>query len=124
MTILTELFLLSKTKNCVPHSSPYQQKTTIIIKTSKQGYERSVYWNEYKGNRENKHTTNGYRYFLESNFLVVICRLFDLIYPNQNDRVKRFDAKNCYLLKRIITRYVIINGKNFYYPPIDSDTKR
>ena len=56
MTILTELFLLSKTKNCVPHSSPYQQKTTIIIKTSKQGYERSVYWNEYKGNRENKHT--------------------------------------------------------------------
>ena len=31
-------------------------------------FERSIYWNEYKTKSENKNTTNGYRYFSESNF--------------------------------------------------------
>ena len=53
------------------------------------------------------------RYFLELNFGVVN-RLFVLIYPNQNDSVKRLDAKKYYFLKRIIKKYVIIKGKNFY----------
>ena len=30
------------------------------------GFERSVYWNEYKTNSENKNLTNEYRYFLKS----------------------------------------------------------
>ena len=63
------------------------------------------------------------RYFFESNFGVV-SRLFVLIYPNQNDSVKIFDAKKYYVLKRIIKKYVIIKGKNFYDPPIDFYIKR
>ena len=30
-----------------------------------------IYWNEYKTKSENKNTTNEYRYFLESNFVIV-----------------------------------------------------
>ena len=63
------------------------------------------------------------RYFPESNFGVVN-RLFVLIYPNQNDIVKRLDAKKYYLSKRIIKKYVIIKGKNFYDPRINSYVKR
>ena len=63
------------------------------------------------------------RYFLESNFGVVN-RLFVLIYPNQNDIVKRLDAKKYHFSKRIIKRYVIIKGKNFYDPRINSYVKR
>ena len=39
------------------------------------GFNRSVYWNEYKTKSENKKTTNEYRYFLESKF-VGVNRLF------------------------------------------------
>ena len=43
--------------------------------------ERAVYWNEYKTKCENKNTTNGYMYFLKSNFLGV-SRLFVFICSN------------------------------------------
>ena len=35
------------------------------------GFWRSVYWIKYKTKSENKHMTNEYRYFLESNFIRV-----------------------------------------------------
>ena len=54
--------------------------------------EWSVYWDAYKTKSENKNTTNYYRYFNESNF-VEASKLFVLIYPNQNDIVKRFHDK-------------------------------
>ena len=37
--------------------------------------------------------------------------------------VKKYSAKKCYLPKGIIKNYNIINGKNFYDQPIDSDIK-
>ena len=53
------------------------------------GFERSVYWNEYKTKWGNKNTTNKYRYFLESNF-VGVNRLFALVCSNQDAYSKRF----------------------------------
>ena len=83
-----------------------------------------MYWNEYKTKSEVKNTTNEYRYFFESN-LVGINRLFVLVYLNQNDDVKRYNALRHYLPKDIIKNYnVIINGKNFYDQLIHSDIKR
>ena len=61
-------------------------------------FERFVYWNEYKAKIKNENTTNEYRYFPESNF-VGVKRLFVFIYPNQNDRVRRFNDKKYYLPK-------------------------
>ena len=68
--------------------------------------------------------TNEYRYFLESNF-VGVNRLFVLVHPNQDDNAKRFNAGKYYLPKGIIKNYnIIINRKNFYDQPVDSDIKR
>ena len=87
-------------------------------------FERSVYWNGYKTKSENKNTTSEYRYFLESNF-VGVNRLFVLVYTNEDNNAKRFNAQKFYLPKDIIKNYnVIINGKNFFDQPIDSDIKR
>ena len=67
---------------------------------------------------------NEYRHFLESNF-VGVNRLFVLVYTDENNNAKRFDAQKYYLSKEIIKNYnVIINGKKFYDQPIDSDIKR
>ena len=52
-----------------------------LSKLLSKGFERSVYWNEYKTKCENKNTTNEYRYFLESNFFG-FNRLFVLVYSN------------------------------------------
>ena len=95
-----------------------------LSKLLSKGFERSVCWNEYKIKSENKNTTNEQRYFLGSNF-VGFNRLFILVYSNQDPDSKKFKAKRYYLPKGIIKNYnVIINGKNFYDQPTDSDIKR
>ena len=63
------------------------KKSTTLLST---GFERSVYWNEYKTKSENKNTKNKYRYFLESNF-VGVKRLFILVYSDEYADSKRFD---------------------------------
>ena len=57
--------------------------------------------------------------------IVVVNRLFVLIYPNQAGNVNRFNGKKYYLPKSIIRNYnIIANRKNFYDHLIDSDIKR
>ena len=91
-----------------------------LSKLLSKGFERSAYWNEYKTKSENKNTTNEYRYFIKSNFVGVINRLFVLFYINEASNAKRFNLENL-----IYQNYnVIINGKNFYDQPIDSDIKQ
>ena len=61
-----------------------------IIKTC---YQRLwFYWNEYKTKSDKKNSTNEFRYFFESNFFGVN-RLFVLIYTNQGNNDKRFNAQ-------------------------------
>ena len=62
------------------------------------GFERSVYLNEYKTKSEKKNTTNEFRYFLESNFAAVN-GLFVLVYANEGNNAKRFNAQKYYLPK-------------------------
>ena len=51
--------------------------------------------------------------------------MFVLVYLNRDNGVKRFKAKRYFLPKGIIKNHnVIINGKNFYDQPINSDIKR
>ena len=47
-----------------------------------------------------------------------------MINQKQNDSVKRFNGKKYYLSRIIIKNHIIIiNGKNGYDQPIDSDIK-
>ena len=51
--------------------------------------------------------------------------MFVLVYLNQNNDVKRKKALRDYLPKGVIKNHnVIINGKNFYDQPTDSDIKQ
>ena len=73
--------------------------------------------------RENRDTRKDYRYFLESIF-VRVSRLFELVYLNKGNDLKRFEAQIYYLPEGIIKNYnVIINGKNLHHKPIDSNIK-
>ena len=118
------IFTVKDTKLYVPVVTLSARDNPKLSKLLSKGFERSVYWNEYKTKSENKNTKSEYRYFLKSNFFGVN-RLFVLVYANQDDASKRFKTRRYYLPKGIIKNYnVIINGKNFYDQSIDSDIKR
>ena len=73
--------------------------------------------------RENRDTRKECRYFIKSIF-VRVSRLFELVYLNRGNDLKRSEAQIYYLPEGIIENYnVIINGKNFHHKPIDSNIK-
>ena len=115
------IFTTKDTKLYVPvvtlSTKDNQKLSKLLIK----GFEWSVYWNEYKTKSENKNTTNEYTYFLESNF-VGINRFFVLVYTNEANNAKRFNAQKYYLSEGIIKNYnAIINRKSLYDQLIGSD---
>ena len=65
------IFTIKDTKLYVPVVTLPIRDNQKLLKRLSKGFERSVYWNEYKTKSENKNTTNEYRYFLESNFVGV-----------------------------------------------------
>ena len=117
------IFTIKDTKLYVPVVTLSAKDNQKLSKRLSKEFERSVYWSEYETKRENKNTTNEYRYFTESSF-VGVNRLFVLVYLNRNIDVKQFKTQRYYLPKGIIVNYnVIINGKNFYDQVIDLDIK-
>ena len=87
-------------------STKGNQKLTKFLS---KGFERSVYWNEYKTKNENKNSTNECWYILKANF-VGVNRLLVSVYSNQDDGAKRFKDWRYYLPKGM-NYNVIINGK-------------
>ena len=62
----------------IKYTKPYISVVTLsardnqkLLKLLSKRFERSVYWNEYKTQIQNKNTTNEFRYFLKSNFVGV-----------------------------------------------------
>ena len=86
------IFTIKDTKLHVPVvtlSARYNQKLSTLLS---EGFERLVYWNEYKTRSETKTTTNDFIYFLESN-LVGVNRLFVYVYPNRDAESRKSSKK-------------------------------
>ena len=62
---------IKNTKLYVPVVTLLAIDNEKLSKLLSKGFERSVYWNEYKTKRENRNMANGYRYFLGSDFVGV-----------------------------------------------------
>ena len=95
-------FIIKDTKVYIPVVTLSARDDQNLSKFFSNGFERSLYWNEYKTESENENTTNKYRYFLESNF-VGVNRLFVLVCSNQDADSKRFNTPRYYLPKGTIT---------------------
>ena len=66
------IFTIKDTKLYVPVITSSARDNQKLSKLPSKGFERSVYWNEYKTKTKTKNTTNEHRYFLESNFVGII----------------------------------------------------
>ena len=82
------IFKIKDAKLYVPVVTLSARDNQKLSKILSKGFERSVYWNEYKTKSENENTANEYKYFRESNF-VGANRIFVLVYTNQGDNAKR-----------------------------------
>ena len=101
------IFNIKDTALCAPVVTLSARENQKLSKRLSKGFERSVYWNEYNTKYENKNTTNYYKYFLKSNF-VGVNRLFVLVYANEANNTKRFNAQKYYLPKGIIKNYNVM----------------
>ena len=102
--LINIIFTIKDTKLYVPVVTLSVKDTQKLLKHLSKGFERSVYWNEFKRKSENKNMTNEYRYFHE----------------NQDVNSKRFKARRYYLPKGTINNYnIIINGKHFHDKAMD-----
>ena len=72
MVMVIILFFSIKDRNlCAPVVTLLARYNQKLSKLLSDGFERSVYWNEYKTKSENATATNKYRCFLESSFFGV-----------------------------------------------------
>ena len=58
------IYTIKDTKLSTPVVNLLAKDNQKLSKLLSKGFERSVYWNEYKTKSENENTTNKYRYFL------------------------------------------------------------
>ena len=124
LMLILIIFTIKYTKLYVPVVTLSAKDNQKLSKLFSKGFERSVYWNEFKTKSETKNTTNKYRYFLKSKLLRVN-KFFVSVYLNRNNDVKQFKTQKYYLTKAITVNYnVISNEKNFNDQAIDSDIKR
>ena len=111
MLILIILFLLWKTELYVPVvtlSAKYNQKLSKLLS---KGFERSMYWNEYKKKLRIKIREKRID-FSRINF-VGVNRLFLLVYLNRDTGIKRYKPPGYYLPKDTVKSYNVITIGKF-----------
>ena len=94
-----------------------------FIEQQNKGFQRSIYWNEYKiKGQDEVANANAFKYISLDPSFQGVNRLFVMAYDNVNAYRSTRDGRTRYYLPTIdINKYVIIDGRNFYNNPIESD---
>ena len=121
------LFQITKTELQVPVVTLKTDANTSLNKLFTEGFERSVFWNEYKSRIEtdNSDVNNLKRIVLDSSFQEVN-RLVVLSYLNDNsNKAINMNDRREYALPRVkLTKFnVLIDGRNFYDQPVSYDIR-
>ena len=94
------------------------------------GFQRSIYWNEYETKEQTEDAnTNATKYLNLDPSFQGVNRLFIMTYNRlaaANDNQFNNDSQQIYFLPRNdLNKYnVIIDGRNFYDNPIESDIEK
>ena len=122
-------FKITSTKLYVPIVTLSTKDNVSLTKQLNEGFKRPVYWNEYKSKIETKEANDQTltRFPLDASFQGVN-RLFVLAFNNTDgnaNQVERNSYRKYFLPRVNITNYnVLIDGKNFYYQPINDLIKQ
>ena len=120
------VFIINDTKLYVPVVTLSKEDNKGFIDQQNKGFQRSIYWNEYKTKERNENTDNNVFKFinLDPSFQGVN-RLFVMAYSRAANEPDRNSRQKYYLPRVVLKKYnVIIDGQNFYDNPIESDIEK
>ena len=113
-------FTITDTKLYVPVVTLSTQDNAKLLQQLKSGFKRTINWNKYQSDPKT-YAQNRYLNHLVNPCFQGVNRLFVLSFENENDRTSH---STYYLPKVEIKDYnVMIDGKNFFDQPINSDLK-
>ena len=98
-----------------------------FIEQQNKGFQRSIYWNEYKTKEQTEDgNANSVKYINLDPSFQAVNRLFLMTYSRADNNQAARNGQQKYYLPRIgLKKYnVIIDGRNFYDNPIESDIEK
>ena len=119
------VFIINDTKLYVPFVTLSKEDNKDFIKEQDKRFQRSIYWNECKTKEINENAdANVFKYIdLDPSFQGVN-KLFVMAYNRANGQPTRNGQRKYYLPRIDLGKYnVIIDGRNFYDNPIESDVE-
>ena len=120
------VFIINDTKKNVPVVTLSKEDNKDFIEQQNKGFQRSIYWNEYKTKEINENAdANVFKYINLDPSFQGVNRLFVMTYNRANGQPTRNGQRKYYLSRIDLEKYnVIIDGRNFYDNPIESDTEK
>ena len=120
------VFIINDTKLYVPVVTLSKEDNKDFIEQQNKGFQRSIYWNEYKTKEINENAdANVFKYMNLDLCFQAVNRLFVMAYNRVDGQPTRNGQRKYYLPRISLNKYnVIINGRNFYDNPIESDIEK
>ena len=109
------VFIINDTKMYVPVVTLSKEDNKDFIEQQNKGFQRSIYWNEYKTKEINENAdANVFKYINLDPSFQGVNRLFVMAYNRANDQPTRNGQQKYYLPRIDLEKYnVIIDGRNF-----------
>ena len=120
------VFIINDTKMYVPVVTLSKEDNEDFIEQQNKGFQRSIYWNEYKTKEINENAdANVFMYINLNLSFQGVNRLFVMAYNRANGQPTRNGQQKYYLPRTDLNKYnVIIDGRIFYDNPIESDIEK
>ena len=120
------VFIINDMKMYVPVVTLSKEDNKDFIEQQNKGFQRSIYWNEYKTKEINENAdANVFKYINLDPSFQGVNRLFVMAYNRANGQPTRNGQRKYYLPRIDLEKYnVIIDGRNFYDNPIESDIEK
>ena len=120
------VFIVNDTKLYVPVVALSKEDNKDFIEQQNKGFQRSIYWNEYKTKEINEDAdANVFKYINLDPSFQGVNRLFVMAYNRANGQSTRIEQQKYSLPRNDLNKYnVTIDGRNFYDNPIESDIEK
>ena len=113
-------FAITETKLQVPIVTLSTQDNAKLLQQLKSGFKRTINWNKYQSSIKTSAQNRYFNHLVDPSFQGVN-RIFVLPFENENDRT----SHSTYYLPKVEIKdhNVMIDGKNFFDQPINSNIK-
>ena len=120
------VFIINDTKMYVPIVTLAKEDNKDFIEQQNKDFQRSIYWNEYKTKEINENAdANVFKYINLDYSFQGVNRLFVMTYNKENGQPTRNGQQKYYLPRIDLEKYkVIIDERNFYDNPVESDIEK